>query len=168
MPCGSKRRQRLRSGSRSGRCAAAAGVRAWAWASGTMAMGVAETTTRTVRPRKNRRVPRSVSIVGPKLNRRAPSVNKCRPYAPAISAPALALRRQRALRERDREDLVWAERIVERGRPVDDVVAVLLAWMPEAVEAPFDALGLCVPGPRRAPEAPREPPHRPQRVVPEG
>ena len=66
----------------------AAGVGIWARASGTMLIGVAETTARTVRPRENRRIPRSVSIVGPKLNRRAPSVNKCRPYAPAISAHA--------------------------------------------------------------------------------
>src|SRR5436853_55886 len=84
-----------------------------------------------------------------------------------VDDTTLALGRQRAFRERHRENLIGPERIVEGGRPVDDVVTVLLARMPEAVETALDAVGKGVPGLGRASETPREPRHRTERVVPE-
>src|SRR5882724_6452838 len=80
---------------------------------------------------------------------------------------ALAFERERALAERDCEDLVWPERVIVAVGRVDDVVTTPDAFIPEATESRPHARGEFVPWPERQPQSFREAGHRAERVVPE-
>src|SRR5262249_5610658 len=80
----------------------------------------------------------------------------------------LALGSERAFEERDGEDLVGSERAVMATWGVEHVVAVAEIVTPESLEASPDALAERIPRRRRSSQEPREPGHRPDRVVPEG
>src|SRR5947209_14548337 len=80
----------------------------------------------------------------------------------------LALRSQRALEERDGENLVWPERGVVPSRSIEYVVAAVEVVVPEPSESRLHPLGERVPRRRRSAQALGEPRHRPERVVPEG
>src|SRR5256712_2632602 len=85
-----------------------------------------------------------------------------------IDDPFLALRRQRALAQRDGEDLIGPERLVVTPRRVENVVAMAGTLAPEPVESRFHTIGEGVPragGPGQGTAQAR---HRAQRVVPEG
>ena len=80
---------------------------------------------------------------------------------------ALALGRERALAERDHEDLVRPEFVIVCVGRVDDVIAVSGALIPETIESSFHARGELVPRLGRLPQPLCEAGHRAERVVPE-
>src|SRR2546430_6158920 len=84
-----------------------------------------------------------------------------------VDDPPLTIRRERARRERDGEDLVRTERGVGGSRAVEDVVAIAGRLVPEATEPCAHPGQVRLPRADGAALARGEAPHRRDRVVPE-